>query len=86
MTTELNAAIEERLREINHGIRRADDTTRRERFDSKERELLGALPDGGFDDVRWKELKAALYARAEAVAGLVAGGRFPCYQPPISLL
>ncbi|TFD70137.1 hypothetical protein [Cryobacterium sp. Hb1] len=56
---ELNALIEERVREINHDIRRADDTTRRERFDAEERELLGPLPDVGFEDVEWKELKAA---------------------------
>lgn len=56
---ELNEAIEERVREINHDIRRADDTTRWERFEAEERELLGPLPDEGFEDVQWKELKAA---------------------------
>ncbi len=57
--SELNAAIEERVREINHDIRHADDTTRWERFETEERELLGPLPDAGFEDVEWKELKAA---------------------------
>ena len=52
-------AIEERVREINHDIRRADDTTRWERFDTEERELLGPLLDAGFEDVEWKEFKAA---------------------------
>ncbi|WP_198416613.1 IS21 family transposase [Cryobacterium ruanii] len=56
---EMNAAIEERMRKINHDIRRADDTTRWERFDAEERELLAPLPDAGFEDVEWKELKAA---------------------------
>ena len=57
--TELNDAIDERVREINHDIRRADDTTRWERFDTEEREFLGPLPDAGFEDVQWKERKAA---------------------------
>ena len=57
--SELNTAIEERVREINHDIRRADDSTRWERFDAEERELLSPLPDIGFEDVEWKELKAA---------------------------
>jgi microcompartment protein CcmL/EutN len=39
--TELNDAIEERVREINHDIRRADDTTRWERFVTEEAALLG---------------------------------------------
>jgi len=57
--TELNDAIEERVREINHDIRRADDTTRWERFVTEEAALLGPLPDAGFEDIEWKELKAA---------------------------
>ena len=57
--SELNDAIKERVREINHDIRRADDSTRWERFDTEEREFLGPLPDAGFEDVEWKELKVA---------------------------
>lgn len=55
---ELNDAISERVREINHDIRRADDTTRWERFESEEAHLLGELPDARFEEVEWKELKA----------------------------
>ncbi|MDY7540985.1 IS21 family transposase [Cryobacterium sp. 5B3] len=55
---ELNDAIVERVREINHDIRRADGSTRWERFDAEERKLLGSLPDAAFEDVQWKELKA----------------------------
>lgn len=55
---ELNEAIEERVHEINHDIRRADDSTRWERFEAEERELLGPLPDAAFEEVTWKELKA----------------------------
>jgi len=55
---ELNDAIVERVREINHDIRRADGSTRWERFDAEERQLLGSLPDAAFEDVQWKELKA----------------------------
>lgn len=56
--SELNDAIAERVREINHDIRRADDTTRWERFEAEERELLAPLPDAAFEEVAWKELKA----------------------------
>lgn len=56
--SELNDAICERVREINHDIKRADDTTRWERFDAEEAHLLGALPDARFEEVTWKELKA----------------------------
>ena len=56
--SELNEAIEERVREINHDLRRADDTTRWERFKTEEAAFLGPLPDAGFEDVEWKELKA----------------------------
>nr|RZI34402.1 hypothetical protein BJQ95_03225 [Cryobacterium sp. SO1] len=56
--SELNDAINERVREINHDIRRADDTTRWERFDTEERDFLEPLPDAAFEDVSWKELKA----------------------------
>lgn len=55
---ELNDAIEERVREINHDLRRADDTTRWERFEAEEAHLLGSLPDTRFEEVDWKELKA----------------------------
>lgn len=57
--TELNDAIDERVREINHDIRRADDTTRWEQFQAEEAAFLGPLPDAGFEDVEWKELKVA---------------------------
>jgi transposase len=56
--SELNDAIDERVREINHDIRRADDTTRWERFEAEEQPLLGPLPDAAFEEVTWKELKA----------------------------
>ena len=55
---ELNDAITERVREINHDIRRADGTTRWERFVTEERDLLAPLPDTAFEEVVWKELKA----------------------------
>ncbi|MFT4157334.1 MAG: IS21 family transposase [Microbacterium sp.] len=55
---ELNDAIDERVREINHDIRRADDSTRWERFEAEEAHLLAALPDTAFEEVTWKELKA----------------------------
>lgn len=57
--TELNDAIEERVREINHDICRADDTTRWEQFHAEEAVFLGPLPDAAFEDVEWKELKVA---------------------------
>lgn len=56
--SELNDAISERVREINHDLRRADDSTRWERFDTEEAHLLGPLPDARFEEVEWKELKA----------------------------
>lgn len=56
--SELNDAIDERVREINHDIRRADNTTRWERFEAEEAALLGPLPDTRFEEVTWKELKA----------------------------
>lgn len=54
---ELNAAIDERVQEINHQMRRADGTTRFERFDAEEAALLQALPSDRFDTVDWKQLK-----------------------------
>ncbi|MGH3261950.1 MAG: Mu transposase domain-containing protein, partial [Trebonia sp.] len=54
---ELNEAIEERVYEINHEIRRADGTTRFERFTAEEALLLSPLPDERFEQVQWKELK-----------------------------
>ncbi len=56
--SELNGAIGERVREINRDMRRADDTTRWERFEAEEAALLAALPDAAFEEVSWKELKA----------------------------
>lgn len=56
--SELNEAIDERVREINHDLRRADDTTRWERFEAEEASLLGPLPEAAFEEVTWKELKA----------------------------
>ena len=53
----LNSAINERVTEINTAIRRADGTTRWERFESDEAPLLAALPDDGFATVEWKQLK-----------------------------
>lgn len=55
---ELNDAIDERVYEINHDIRRADGTTRWERFETEESGLLASLPDARFEEVTWKELKA----------------------------
>lgn len=55
---ELNEAIAERVAEINHDIRRADGSTRWERFTAEEASLLGPLPDTGFTEAAWKELKA----------------------------
>lgn len=58
MRSELNEAIDERVRETNHDIRRADDSTKWERFQAEEVGELGPLPDARFEDVEWKELKA----------------------------
>ncbi len=55
---ELNEAIDQRVWEINHDLRRADDTTRWERFTAEEAPLLAPLPDTRFAEVAWKELKA----------------------------
>jgi hypothetical protein len=55
---ELNEAIDERVWEINHDLRRADDSTRWERFTTEEQALLAPLPDSVFEEVTWKELKA----------------------------
>jgi transposase len=54
---ELNEAIDERVHEINHDIRRADGSTRFERFTSEEAPLLLALPDEAFEHVEWKQAK-----------------------------
>ncbi len=56
--SELNHAISERVREINYDIKRADDSTRWQRFETEEAHLLGPLPDARFEEVEWKELKA----------------------------
>lgn len=55
---DLNAAVTERVHEVNHDIRRADGTTRWERFTAEEAPRLGPLPVDRFDQVEWKELKA----------------------------
>lgn len=54
---QLNEAIDERVREVNHDLRRADETTRWERFEAEEAHLLGLLPELPFEEVIWKELK-----------------------------
>ncbi|WP_026551433.1 hypothetical protein [Arthrobacter sp. H20] len=54
---DLNSAITERLVEINEQIRRADGTTRWERFAAEEAHLLQPLPAEGFETVEWKQLK-----------------------------
>jgi transposase len=55
---ELNEAIDERIYDINHDIRRADGTTRFELFTAEEAALLSPLPDERFEQVEWKQLKA----------------------------
>ena len=55
---ELNDAISERVWEINHEMRRADDSTRWERFETEEAGELGALPTDAFEEVEWKSVKA----------------------------
>jgi hypothetical protein len=57
--SELNAEIEGRVREINHDIRRANDTTRWEVFEAEEAARLAPLPVDRFEEVEWKELKVA---------------------------
>lgn len=54
---ELNAAIDERVQEINHRIRRPDGSTRFERFEAEEAQTLQPLPAERFDTVDWKQLK-----------------------------
>ena len=56
--TDLNTAITERVQEINEAIRRADGTTRWERFEAEESALLGPLPAERFEEVEWKQVKA----------------------------
>lgn len=58
MLAELNEAIDERVWEVNHDLRRADGTTRWEQFTGEEQALLAALPATRFEEVEWKELKA----------------------------
>lgn len=55
--SELNAEIVLRVREINHDIRRANDTTRWELFEAEEAAHLAPLPADRFEEVEWKELK-----------------------------
>lgn len=54
---ELNSAIDDRIHEINHDLRRKDDTTRFDRFTAEEREHLSTLPEARFEEVEWKILK-----------------------------
>jgi hypothetical protein len=54
---DVNAAISERLREVNHDIRRVDGSTRFERFTQEEAGALLPLPRLAFEQVAWKELK-----------------------------
>jgi len=56
---ELNNAIAERVGEVNHDLRRADGTTRWEQFRAEEQPLLAPLPATRFEEVTWKEVKAA---------------------------
>lgn len=55
---ELNEAVEERVAEVNHDLRRADGTTRWEQFTAEEQPLLAALPASRFEEIEWKECKA----------------------------
>lgn len=55
--SEVNEAIDERVHEINRLLRRANDTTRWELFESEEVAELAPLPTDRFEDVVWKELK-----------------------------
>ena len=54
---ELNDAIDERVHEINHDIRRADGTTRFQRFTEEEAPVMAGLPDEVFEQVEWKQSK-----------------------------
>lgn len=54
---DVNAAIQERLEEVNHGIRRVDGSTRFQRFQQEEAARLLPLPRLAFEQVTWKELK-----------------------------
>lgn len=56
---ELNTAIDERLEEINHRIRRVDGSSRYEQFSQDEAHLLQPLPQEQFESVAWKQLKVA---------------------------
>lgn len=55
---ELNEAITERVHEVNHELRRADGSTRLERFEAEEAPLLSPLPDEAFEQVDWRQVKA----------------------------
>ncbi|WPR65291.1 IS21 family transposase [Glutamicibacter protophormiae] len=54
---ELNAAIDERMVDINENIRRANGTTRQELFDAEEASQLQPLPADPFEFVEYKHLK-----------------------------
>lgn len=45
--------------EVNHEMKRADDSTRWQRFEAEEQHLLASVPDTRFEEVAWKQLKAA---------------------------
>lgn len=54
---QVNELVTERVEEVNHELRRADGTTRFERFDAEERAAMRNLPALDFTTVTWKELK-----------------------------
>lgn len=54
---ELNEAIAERVHEVNHELRRADGSTRFERFEAEEKPMLSPLPDEAFEQVDWRQVK-----------------------------
>ena len=76
---ELNDAIDDRVFEINHEIRRADGTTRFELFSQEEAPALAPLPGEAFEQVEWKEVKVQrnyhVSAWLSALFGALAAGR-----------
>lgn len=54
---QLNEAIGQRLREINHAMPQVDGSTRWQRFEADEQQFLAALPQDRFEEVSWKEPK-----------------------------
>ncbi|WP_232083308.1 hypothetical protein [Arthrobacter sp. SO5] len=72
---ELNAAMEQRMVEINEQMRRADGTTRYERFLAEE---AGPLPAERFDTAAWKQLKLTelpRHCRSPALLGALTADR-----------